>query len=713
MAALEKIRSKAVLLIVVVGVALFAFILTDFLQSGSTFFNMKKENVAVVDGHAIKYREYQQLVEERTNMIKMRGNGATITEEQTHQIRQGVLNEMVNKILLEDASEKVGFAVSREELVDLIMGENISPMIQQMPDFQNAQTGQFDRNQLLQFLQSIEIDDYTQFSEAAVIQLLTLKKNWLMIEQQIAEQQLQGKLMALLSAAIVTNNIDAKAAHEDNKVSVDFDYVVQSFSSISDEQVSVSDAEIAKLYNERKDNFKQEEAKVIDYIAVNILPSDKDYQAALEKLNDVKAKMAETTNVANIVTENSEAPYMDAYVSYSQLSPDLKNFIDNSPRDEVKGPQLSDKTYSLYKFESETIAPDSIRINVIALPNTMEETAMRQIADSLINVINSGTPFSDIALSATGGQSNGDMNWQTESSLVSQVDATFKDEVFAASLNTPQVVKSAFGSFLVQVVEKTEPVKKYKIATVQVTVTPSQETKTKLYNDLNQYTSTNHTLEMFKASASEAGYNIQSDVEVGRNQLSISNIQNTRQIILWAFDNKKGEISNIYECQNQEYFVVAAVKGSLKEGIRPLESVSDILKRELLKDKKAEKIIADLKAKNLSSFTQYAEAMNANPQSVKFVSFSTTNITGIGNEPILNAKAPMASVGEVAGPLKGNNGVYVISITDKQESEQPFDLASQKQSLQMLNGYRAYQFFQSGQILREHAKIEDNLSRFF
>ena len=713
MATLEKIRSKAVLLVVVVGVALFAFILTDFLQSGSTFFNMKKENVAVVDGQAIKIREYQQLVEERTNMIKMRGNSASITEEQTYQIRQSVLNEMINKILLEETSKKVGFVVSKEELADLIMGENISPMIQQMPDFQNPQTNQFDRNQLLQFLQSIESDDYTRYPEEIISQIIATKRNWLMIEQQIAEQQLQGKLMALLSASIVSNNLESKAAYENNKVSVDFDYVMQSYSSISDEAVSVSDAEISKLYNERKNNFKQEEAKLIDYIAVNILPSEKDYLAVIEKLDDVKIKLEETNDVANIVNASSEASYLDAYVSYNQLPTELKNFVDHSSMDEVKGPVLNDKTYSLYKYEGETIAPDSIRISLIVLPNAMEETSIKQIGDSLLNVISSGAPFSEVSLSATGGRSDGDMGWQTESSLAGQVDAAFKNEVFAASLNVPQIIKSTFGNYLVQVTEKTSPVKKYKIATVQMAVTPSQETKTKLYNDLNQYISANHTLETFNGSAADAGYNVQSNIEIGKNQLSISNIQNTRQVIQWALKSKKGAISDIYECQNQEYFVVAAVKGSLKEGIRSLESVSDILKRELLREKKAEKIIADLKAKNLTDLAQYAEAMNANTQSVKFVTFLTPRITGIGYEPTLNVNAPLVSVNEVSGPLKGNNGVYVISITDKKESEEPFDLASQKQSLQMQNSYRAYQLFQSGQILRESAEIEDNFSRFF
>jgi peptidyl-prolyl cis-trans isomerase D len=246
-----------------------------------------------------------------------------------------------------------------------------------------------------------------------------------------------------------------------------------------------------------------------------------------------------------------------------------------------------------------------------------------------------------------------------------------------------------------------------------VNVTPSQDTKTRLYNDLNQYISAHHTLTAFKDSAATAGYTIQTEVELLKNQFNIANIQNTRPIIQWSFNNKKGSISDIYECQNQEYFVVAAVDGVLKEGFRSLELVSDQLKRELLNDKKAEKIIADLKTKNPTDLTQYAEAMKTNPQSVKFVTFATPSISGIGAEPVLNVAATAAQVGAVSGPYKGNRGVYVIQVTDKKDSETPYDAATQKQTMQMQYSYRMYQLFQSNQILKESAKIEDHFDRFF
>ncbi|MDR1437105.1 MAG: SurA N-terminal domain-containing protein, partial [Candidatus Symbiothrix sp.] len=674
--------------------------------------NQQKENIAVVEGQTIKIQEFQQKVEERLNMIKARNAGSSLDEDQTNQIRQSLLNEWINRILLEKESKKVGFAVGKDELTDLIMGKNVSPMIQQMPDFQNPETGRFDQNNLLRFLQSIEAEDYSNYPAEVIPQLMEAKRNWLEIEKQVAEQQLQSKISAFISATLVPNSLDAEAAYEENKVSVDFDYVSQTYASIPDDAVSVTDAEIAQLYKERKSGFKQEEAVVLDYITVNILPSDQDYQNVLAKMETIKTRLTETDNPGNVVTETSEMPYLNAYVSYGQLSAELKTFVDQASTGDIDGPILSNRIYYLHRLEGETLAPDSIDLNVIALP-VMEEKELKHLSDSLIDVIKNGTSFADVVSSLTRQNSDGNLGWQTEATLAKQADAKFKDEAFAAKLDEPLVIQSAFGNFLVQVIDKTAPVKKYKIATVQIAVTPSQETKTKLYNDLNQYISANRTLETFKNSASEAGYNIQSNMEINKTQLNISGIQNTRQIIQWAFKNKKGTVSDIFECQNQEYFIVAAIENILKEGSRPLASVSDVLKRELINEKKAEKIIAGLKAKNPSDLAQYAEALNSTQQSVKFVTFATPRISNIGTEPVLNVEAPLAAAGQIAGPYKGNAGVYVISVTGRKESEQPYDAAAQKQTLQMQNSYRMYQLFQSNQILRDNAKIEDNFNRFF
>jgi peptidyl-prolyl cis-trans isomerase D len=621
------------------------------------------------------------------------------------------LNESIDDILFTEEAEKLGLTVSKDEYKDLIMGNNISPVVQQIPDFQNPQTGRFDKTALLQFLQTIEGDN--NYPEEYLPQLMEMKKSWLNIEKQVIQNQLRSKFSVLMASAILTNDLDAKAQYENSKTSVDFNYVAQAYTTVPDDAVSVSDAEIQKLYNERKNQYKQDEAKVIDYIAYPVAPDPSDYQAIEDKLSALKEQLATSENIAELVQNNSDIPYINAYRAYSTLDENLKHFVSANPVGSIEGPVLTNETYNLYKIEGEKIAPDSVKFNAIMLPISISEAQTKQLADSLIQVVKGGTSFADMATSISGGQTNGEFGWATEGQLSAQVDALFKDEVFGAPVNTPFLAKSAMGTFLVQVTEKTQAVKKYKIANLQIRVTPSQDTKTRLYNELSQFISTNHSLAALKENAGKEGFTIQTDMEVTKDQINIAGIQSTRPLIQWAFNNKKGAISDIYEVQNGEYFVVAAVENQLPAGYRSLASVSDVLKRELINGKKGEKLITDLKAKNLNSLEQYAEVMNAPIDSVKYVTFATPTITGIGQEPVLNVEAPLAQVNQLAGPFAGNNKVYVLTVTNKRESETPYNAELQKKQAQMQNTYRMYQLVQSPELLRENAKIDNNFSRFF
>jgi peptidyl-prolyl cis-trans isomerase D len=709
MATLEKIRSKATLLVIVVGAALLAFIVGDFLKSGSTFFQQKQENIISVNGESMNYRDYQEQVELRTNALKQ-NNNRSFTDDEQNQIRQMVLNEAIDRILLAEEAEKLGLVVGKDESKDLLMGDNIAPMIQQY--FRNPQTGQFDKMALLQFLQMIESDDYTGYPEAQIAQMMEQKRAWLDIEDQVVKEQLRQKFSILIASAVLTNDLEIRAHAENNNISVDFDYVAQSYNTVPDSVISVSDSEIKQLYNERKNQYKQEEAKVIDYIAHPIVPSPEDYQTVETKMLALRDQLIASTAVAELVQSNSDVPPINAYQSYASLDETLKQLVIANPVGAVDGPVLTGDTYHLYKIEGEKTAPDSVNLHVLALPTMGAEDQIKQLADSLINVVKKGTSFADMASSATAGQTTGEIGWTTEADLVAQVDVQFKDAVFNAPLNTPMIVQSTMGSFLVQVSEKTKPVKKYKVATLQIRVTPSQETKTRLYNELSQYISTHHSLEALKTNAAEAGFNIQTNVEVAREQINIGSIQSSRQVIQWAYNNKKGDISDIFECQNGDYFVVAAIEGTLASGYRSLASVSNFLRMELASKKKGEKLAADLKALNLTTLEQYAEVMEATPQSVKFVTFETPSLSGIGAEPILNVAAPQASPYQVAGPFAGKNRVYAILVTDKREEESA-DPEAQKQQAQTQNMYRTYQLVQSPELLRENAKITNNFSRFF
>ena len=709
MATLEKIRSKAGLLVTVIGIALFAFIIGDFLRSGSTFVRLSKENIAIVNGESIGIQDFHKELELALNNYKA-SQGGSITEEQQNQVRQMVFDEMVSSILLKEKSDKIGLVVNKEELSDLIMGNNISPIIRQY--FQDPQTGVFDKNRLIQFVQVIESDDWSMYAPEAQQQLYKEKQTWTVLKRTIAEQKLQEKFAFLLNSAIVANSLDAKATFDENNVSVDFDIITQSFNTIPDEEIEVSDAEIANLYKLRKNNFKQEHSKVINYIAVNILPNEADFNEVSGRMEKLRNELSTSAFLADLVNENSDEQYLDAFVSEAQLGFEEKKFIENASVGDINGPTLTDGVFNVFKLLGIKQAPDSVRVNQIAFPLADEESLNARI-DSLMKLIRSGKPFSEVALAESNGQTNGDLGWQTEASLVRGVDAKFANALFEAKVNDLITVKSAYGLHFVQIVEKTNPVKKYKIAAIKSRVTPSQETYNKLYSNLNQFISKNRNLEDFKSAATDAGYYVQTNVEIFENQNNIASIESTRPVIKWAFSSKKGEISEIFETQNRDFFIVAAVEGERKAGFRALSEVSDILKRELINEKKGAKIVERLKLKNLETIGDYAMAMNASVQEVKFVTFATQRISLVGSEPIVNAKALAAEVGQVTEPFAGKNGVYVLVVTAKNTNSQPFILEQQKQQMNMQNSYKIMQLLQNNRLLKDKAIIEDNRSRFY
>ena len=266
-----------------------------------------------------------------------------------------------------------------------------------------------------------------------------------------------------------------------------------------------------------------------------------------------------------------------------------------------------------------------------------------------------------------------------------------------------------YGTHLVKVTEQTKKVTKYKVADIDMAVSPSSKTYSNIYNELNQFISKNQDINKLDDAAKEAGYSIVTNQTVTADNQMLGMIKNSRPVIRWAFQNEKGSISEIFECDDK--FVIAAIESTLEEGYRPVQMVASSLKSELIAKKKGEKIAADLTAKNLTSVEAYAEAMGANVDSVKFVSFGTRRISGIGVEPNLNAAVSMAAVDQVSQPVKGNNGVYVFKVYERNKENKEYDEASQLRTIDATNSYRiSYQAIQS---LINKADIEDNRIRFY
>ena len=711
MATLEKIRSKAGLLVLVVGLALFAFIIGDFLNSGSTYFKQSQERVAEVDGEAISIHDYQNRIDEMVEMYKMQTGQTSLPDEYMAQIRQNVFDSMVQDIVLGEATGKIGMEVSADELFDMVQGENISPLIQQMPTFQNPQTGSFDRNALLNFLKAIDDETIAASPVEQQEQLLKAKNYWLFWEKNIKRQRLEQKYTTLLSMAIGANKLEAKDAFDGNAKSADIVYAMQAYATIPDSTIQVSDSDLKALYNQRKELFKQKETKVLKYLAVDIRPSQDDYNAAQKEIESIKEELASSEKVADIVNENSEVPYVDAFFTDKSFDPEMKQFATTAEVGAVYGPVFENDKYRLFKLVDKTSAPDSVKVSHIMLAGK-SDAEIASLADSLMGAIKSGSDFAELAKKYSADQAaenGGELGWFTEVTALRGVNEEFKNAIFSTPVNQVALVKSMYGTHLVKVLEKTSNVTKYKMADIDMTVSPSSKTYSNIYNELNSFLSKNHDIAKLDTAAKSAGYNVLSNVSVTPDNQLLGTIKNSRSVIRWAFQNDKGSISEIFECDDK--FVIAAVEKSVSAGYTPLDLVAPALKNEIVAKKKGEKIAADLKAKNLTSIESYAEAMGSSIDSVKFVSFGTRRISGIGVEPNLNAEVSLAKEGQVSAPVQGNNGVYVFKVYAENADAKSYNEADEIRSLDANNMYRvSYQAIQS---LVNKADIKDNRIRFY
>lgn len=714
MAALEKIRSWAGFLVVVIGLSLFAFIIGDFLNSGSTYIRQSKENVVSVNGKTVNYMDYMKRIDEMTEVYKMQMNTNQLTEEQNTQIRQSSYDAIVNEIVLKGALDKLALTVTPDELFDMVQGENISPLAQQFPLFRDPQTGAFDKMRALNVLKTIENYDSENTDPQYKAEIERYRNYWLFWERNMKLQALQNKYATLLTKVVVANPLEAKDAYNSALENSDIIYTMQSFASIPDSTVKVSDSEIQRLYSERKQQFKQKEKRVIDYISVDIRPSKNDYDQSLEDVQKIYAELHTATNVEEVVTASSEIPFMNAYIAESGLDTDMKAFVDTAKVGDITEPIFRDDSYRIFKLMDKKLAPDSVNVkHILIASQSASKVQLEATADSLLNVIKKGGNFEALAaqysVDQQSGQTGGEIGWLTELYALRYFGEEFKDAIFAATVNQPFVLSTSYGVHVMKVTAKTSNVPKYKLAYVHVSVTPSSKTYSDLFNQLNHFISTNNTVAKMDTAATAAGYVLNSNVSINASDRTIGMVPDSRQVVRWAFEgDKKDEISSIFEGKNN--FIVAARRGKISEGYQSIQSVTPVLKAELMAELKGKEIAQALTAKNLSSVLQYAEAIGKQVDTVRYVNFATPRLAGIGVEPKMNAAVAFAPLQQVSAPVIGKNGVYVFSVVNRSKSENAYNEKEEILKLESVNSYRAsYSSFQS---LMDQAKIIDNRIRF-
>lgn len=704
MAILGKIRSKGVLLLVVVGFALFAFIIGDFLTQGSTYFNKSRETVAEIVGEDVNINDYQAAIDQMVEVYKIETGQTDLSEDVMAQLRASVWENLVTEKLLFAEAEKLGLAVSKEELSEYVIGNKTHPLIMQRRAFA-GENGQFSRPMLVQFLNSLDV---TPENEEMRQQIAQAKSYWLFWERNVKMAVLQDKYNALIGKAVTANSLEAKTSYEAAKVTTDVNYVVQPYFAISDSTVSVSKNEIKDRYNKNKELYKQEANRTLSYVAFEIRPLKEDSVEAQEWMNKISEEFKTTEDVVGLVNSNSDVMYDGRNYSYNSLPLNLRDFAFTGKTGDVFGPLFENNTHTMARImESGIMKSDSVKLRHIYLT-----TADEAKADSIIGAINGGAVFADLAKKYSAvpqtAANGGEIGWIMEG--MQGMDKEITDKAFAAVPNQVFTVENAQGVQIMQVMEKTPARAKVKLAILERKVIPSSRSYGRIYNEAKQFAAELKSTE-FASKAQEKGVSVRTASELFESTERIADIPQSRQVIRWAFESDKGDVSDVFDCNNQ--FVVATTTEVNAKGYRSLEKVSDQIKAELIREKKADIMIKNLteQLKKTPSLEALAQALSTDVKVANAVNFANNQFGVAGFEPALIGKVSVLPANKLSAPVKGNAGVYVLLPVNPQVNQNPFNAKAQVMQLNMNFAYSLpYMILQD---IRDNAEIEDNRLNFF
>ena len=713
MAALGKIRSKGVLLICIISLGLFAFIAEEAFRSCESSSNDARQQVGEVLGEKINVTEFQKLVDEYTEVIKMQQGQENLNEDQLNQVKDMVWNTYVQTKLIAHETEKLGLTVTDAELQN-VLAEGTNPMLMQTP-FYNQQTGRFDVNALKKFLAEYKAQGQTNPQLAK--QYDTVYKYWTFIEKTLRQQLLAQKYQGLFAHCFLSNKVEAemafKAQNEENQIQL----AALSYSSIDDNKVKITDADLKAKYDEVKARFKQYvESRDIKYVDVQVKASAADRAELQKSFAGYSQELASAADPADVVRKSTSLiSYLGVPVSKDAYPYDIAQRLDSMAVGATSKvfENNSDNTLNVIKLVSKQMLPDSVQYRQIQVAGaSVEESAKR--ADSIYTALKAGADFEVIAKKY--GQT-GEKTWLTTRQYQSAPSLDNNTKDYIMSLNTMAVnelknISLSQGNLIVQVVDRKAMINKYVAAVVKKDVTFSKDTYSAAFNKINSFISANLTAEDIIKNAAKAGYTVQERKDVTTAEHYLAGIHSTREAMRWLFEAKKGAVSPLYECGDNDHLLLVILDNINNVGYRSLDDaqVKEYVKGEVLKDKKAEMLMAKLQGvKSVAA----AKAKGANVSTVNQVTFAApVFIPATGaSEPALSGAVAATAKGKFCkAPVKGNAGVYVFEVTNKTQRPGKFNAAAEMQKLRQKEMQMAGNFMNELYI---KAKVVDNRYLFF
>ena len=688
MAAIGKIRSWGPVLATVIGLALFAFIAEEMFRSCEATGNERRQQVGEVLGKKISVQDFQSYVDEFQEYMKLAQNRDNFSEEELNQQKDQVWQLFVSNAIIEKEAEKLGLTVTNEEMQN-ILKEGQNPFLLQPPYlFVNQETRRFDVNQLTKFL-----DDYKKMQSQGgnaqmAEQYQTVYKVWKFMEKVLRQQVLQSKYNSLLAQSMLTNPVSAKMAFDAQNVESDVLLATIPYSSIKDDEVKVSDADLKAKYEEKKEQYRQYfETRDIKYVDFQVVASKADRDALMQTMTDARQQFLNGVSAAEVVRKaQSQIAYTGIAAQRSAFPSDIASRLDSMQVGQVSVPfeTAYDNTLNVVKLINKVQLPDSVEFRMISVGGSSLDDAHKR-ADSIYNAINAGADFETLAKKY--GQT-GEKQWMTSAMYerMQTVDPDTKEYINALNTMGDGEMKNlslSQVSIILQVTARKAFVTKYDVAAVKHTIDFSKATYSAAYNKFSQYVSENKTLESLEKNAQKFGFTVQERKDLSNNEHNVAGLRSTRETMKWIFDAKVDELSPLYECGNNDHLLVVALTNIHPQGYRDFESVKDELKSQVINDKKFEKAAEKLAGvKDMAAAKQKGAVVD----SVRQITFAApVFVQAAGaSEPALSGAVSAVKQGQMSpAVVKGNGGAYLFQVLSKKLREgAKFDAKQQAQQVQ-------------------------------
>jgi len=716
MATLQNIRNRAGLLVaVVIGLALFAFILGDMMGSGSS--SMGKRSVAEINGKGIGVNDYMNREKALREFYELNAGGQSLDAELERQIQQETWRRLIRETIMEDSYSKLGLFVSADELKTMITGDQSMglnanptlsephPIIRQM--FSNPETGQLNRAVMTNYFNSL---DNPQFAQE--------KKRWLFIENEIVEEKMNQKYFNLVRKGFQPSSLDLKDYQTETAKSTDFAFISRPFTEIADEDITISDADLKAYLKEHKETFKQDASRTFQYVVFEVEPSEKDIESAEYWSSQTLVEFSRVTGdeIPRYVNGTSDEPFDDRFYTYEELPETIRDSVYDAGEEIIVGPYRDGESYKLARSYDTQMRPDSVRVRHILLSLQAyggNRQMITELADSLQGVIESGGNFMQIAMEYSADESNraigGDLGWFTEGNMVTN----FNNACFENSRGDIVTTETQFGTHIIKIEEQSRPVKKVQVATVVRHIFASDETNQDYYNRAVKFRGKATDLEKFTEQAREFGLDPRFAPNIARDQSTIPGIEDPLRITKWAYTSEVNSVSNIFS-ESDDKYIIAVLTEAREEGYADLESVRAELTLAVKKEKKAEKLVQMLNEQlaGVTDLSQFGAENDANVGEATQIKFANTYVAGVGLEPYVVGASMYLPLDQISAPLVGESGVFVIAVTNRTEDpaaagDEDASKARLKYALESRSNFEAYN------ALVDAAKVKDNRLEIF